>query len=105
MIPTPDVNDQPDILMCNMTLVSPLPFTSNVVIPSCQNTSITYSWTNSNPAIGLPASGTGNIPAFTATNPGTATITVIPSITLGGVTCTGAPISFIIFIHAPAQLV
>ncbi|MBK8347905.1 MAG: hypothetical protein IPL08_09840 [Saprospiraceae bacterium] len=35
VIPTPDVNDQPDILMCNMTLVSPLPFTSNVVIPSC----------------------------------------------------------------------
>ncbi|MBK8348028.1 MAG: hypothetical protein IPL08_10495 [Saprospiraceae bacterium] len=27
VIPTPDVNDQRDILMCNMTLVSPLPFT------------------------------------------------------------------------------
>jgi YVTN family beta-propeller protein len=26
-----------------------------------------FTWTNSNPAIGLPASGTGNVPAFTAT--------------------------------------
>ncbi len=36
-------------------------------------------WTNSNPAIGIPASGTGNIPAFTPTNgptPQTATITM-----------------------------
>ncbi|MDR2914042.1 MAG: InlB B-repeat-containing protein, partial [Tannerella sp.] len=40
----------------------------------------TITWTNSNTAIGLPASGTGNIPSFTATNttagPITATITV-----------------------------
>src|SRR5690606_22553361 len=26
---------------------------------------ITYTWTNDNPAIGLPANGTGDIPAFT----------------------------------------
>jgi len=42
-----------------------------------------YTWTNSNPSIGLPASGTGNIPAFTAVNTGstsvTATITATPS--------------------------
>src|ERR1700679_1861897 len=41
-----------------------------------------YNWTNSNPAIGLAASGTGNIPAFTAVNTGTtpitATITATP---------------------------
>ncbi len=41
-----------------------------------------YRWTNSNPAIGLPANGVGYIPAFTAVNPGTtsetATITVTP---------------------------
>jgi gliding motility-associated-like protein len=43
-----------------------------------------FSWTNSNPAIGLSASGTGNIPSFMATNKGsstiTGTITVVPSI-------------------------
>ncbi|MES2808769.1 MAG: gliding motility-associated C-terminal domain-containing protein [Bacteroidota bacterium] len=41
-----------------------------------------YTWTNSNPAIGLPVSGTGDIPAFTAVNTGstpiTATITATP---------------------------
>src|ERR1700743_1414356 len=41
-----------------------------------------FNWTNSNPAIGLPASGTGNIPSFTAINTGstpiTATISVNP---------------------------
>ncbi|RRB07837.1 YVTN family beta-propeller repeat protein [Larkinella rosea] len=41
-----------------------------------------YSWTNSNPAIGLPASGTGTIGSFTALNATgstqTAIITVIP---------------------------
>jgi gliding motility-associated-like protein len=43
----------------------------------------TYNWTNSNPGIGLPASGTGNIAPFTAINNGstpvTATITATPA--------------------------
>ena len=42
----------------------------------------TYNWVNSNPAIGLAASGTGNISSFTAANTGntpiTATITANP---------------------------
>ncbi|MDB5157772.1 MAG: beta-propeller fold lactonase family protein [Mucilaginibacter sp.] len=41
-----------------------------------------YNWVNDNPSIGLPASGTGNIASFTATNtnnsPITATITATP---------------------------
>lgn len=41
-----------------------------------------FTWTNDNPSIGLPASGTGNIAPFTAintgTNPVTATVTVTP---------------------------
>lgn len=41
-----------------------------------------YQWTNSNPSIGLPASGTGNIASFKAVNNGTApvtaTITALP---------------------------
>ncbi len=43
----------------------------------------TYAWVNSNPSIGLSASGSGNIAGFTASNatanPITATITVTPS--------------------------
>jgi gliding motility-associated-like protein len=45
-------------------------------------------WTNNNPSIGLAASGTGNISAFTAKNvtrtPVVATVTVTPSITYVG---------------------
>jgi gliding motility-associated-like protein len=41
-----------------------------------------FSWVNSSPAIGLAASGTGNIPSFTAINKGndpiTSNITIIP---------------------------
>ncbi|OYZ45757.1 MAG: hypothetical protein B7Y19_08660, partial [Sphingobacteriales bacterium 24-40-4] len=59
----------------------------------------TYSWTNSNPAIGLPASGIGNVPSFIAANSSgsaiSATITIIPS--LNG--CAGNPISYTITVN------
>jgi gliding motility-associated-like protein len=52
----------------------------------------TFAWTNSNTSIGLAASGTGNIPAFTATNttssPITGNITVTPKSVEG---CEGVP--------------
>ena len=55
----------------------------NTVIPettfSSPTAGATFSWTNSNTAIGLPASGTGSQPQFTAAQTGTATITVTPS--------------------------
>ncbi|MBK9398510.1 MAG: hypothetical protein IPN55_15220 [Saprospiraceae bacterium] len=45
-----------------------------------------FNWTNNTPSIGLPASGSGDIASFTATNatndPVVATVTVTPS-TLG----------------------
>lgn len=51
----------------------------------------TYAWVNSNPSIGLAASGSGNIAGFTASNatanPITGTITVTPS----QAGCTGSP--------------
>jgi gliding motility-associated-like protein len=59
----------------------------------------TYAWTNSNTSIGLAASGTGQVPAFTGTNATsvaiTGTITVTP--TIG--TCIGAPITYVITIN------
>ncbi len=62
---------------CSDANTAPIIFTSTV-------TGTTYSWTNSNPSIGLAASGTGSlIPSFTAVNTGTtpvvATITITPS--------------------------
>jgi gliding motility-associated-like protein len=51
-------------------------------------------WNNSNPAIGLPASGTGALPSFTATNmadtPYTAIITTVPFVS----GCAGVSQSF-----------
>lgn len=59
-----------------------------------------YTWSNSNTAIGLAASGTGNVPAFTAVNstnaPVLATITVIPSINNG---CVGIPSTYTITVN------
>ncbi len=61
-----------------------------------------YNWTNSNPSIGLAASGTGNIPSFTpafsGTSPVTATITVTPSFS-GGPACTSSSQTFTITVN------
>ena len=55
-----------------------------------------FSWTNDNPSIGLPANGTGNIAAFTATNAGTAPIIATIKVTPTHLTCSGAPETFTI---------
>ncbi|MBL4592715.1 MAG: gliding motility-associated C-terminal domain-containing protein [Flavobacteriales bacterium] len=59
----------------------------------------TFTWSNSDPTIGLAAAGTGNTPAFTATNatgsPITATITVTPTLT----GCVGTPVSYTITVN------
>src|SRR6185436_11606319 len=64
---------------------------------------ITYSWTHTASGIGLANNGTGNIPSFTAINntnaPVVATITVTPTYTYNGVTCTGQPKQFTITIN------
>lgn len=70
------MNPIPNITVCNAQIVNLTNFTSS-------QTSITYSWTNSNPTIGLAANGTGAQPTFTATNTGNtpliSTITVTPN--------------------------
>jgi gliding motility-associated-like protein len=67
-----------------------------------------YSWTNDTPGIGLVANGTGNIPAFSATNTGTspvvATIQVTPSFTNNGVSCSGTATTFTITVNPTAQV-
>ncbi len=95
--PTPVVNPVSNQNVCKGASTSPITFGSNVA-------GTTFSWTNSNPAIGLAASGTGNIPSFVGTNTGTTpitgTITVTPSpFTNASVTCTGAPLTFQITVH------
>jgi hypothetical protein len=90
--PTAVVNQPASQVLCNGAN------TSTVVFSGLPPGS-TYNWTNSNTAIGLAASGTGNIPSFTATNtsnaPITATITVTPTST----GCGGIPVSFTITVN------
>jgi gliding motility-associated-like protein len=88
--PSPVITAVPNQSQCPGAFPA-IAFSSNIV-------GTTYAWTNSNTAIGLGASGTGNLPAFTATNTGStnlvATITVTP--TAAG--CAGTPITFTITI-------
>lgn len=70
----------------------------------------TYSWTNSNTAIGLTAAtGTGLMPSFKAVNTGLVptdtTIEVTPTYTYGGKSCTGLPTSFTITVNPSADVV
>ncbi len=90
--PTPAVVVPADIVICHGGTIPATSFTGPV-------SGTTYTWTNSNTAIGLAASGTGDVPAFTATNPGinpiSATITVTPSAN----NCTGTPSSYQITVN------
>jgi gliding motility-associated-like protein len=90
--PTPVVNQPADITICNTSTAPATVFTSPV-------NGLTFNWTNSDPSIGLPASGTGDVPSFVAVNTGTspkvATITITPSST----TCSGPTKTFTITVN------
>ncbi len=86
--PVPDVNLITNQVLCNGALTLPVTFSGTV--PGTQ-----FSWTNTNDTIGLAASGSGNIAAFTAKNtkivPVTALVAVTPQYAANGLTCTGTP--------------
>ncbi|GAA4743290.1 PKD domain-containing protein [Flavisolibacter ginsenosidimutans] len=86
--PAPDVSVPANKTFCAGEQTGVFTFTSSV-------TGATFSWTNTNTAIGLAASGNGSIASFAASNntgsPITATITVTP--TSG---CSGSAQSFTI---------
>ena len=84
----PSVDDPTSQAFCIGNSTAPVNFTGS-------HAASTYSWSNNNPAIGLPASGTGNIASFTPTILGNATITVFPS--LNG--CTGNTQNFTIVVQ------
>ncbi len=75
--PTPIVNAISNITVCSGGSISAITFGSNVGAGG-----VTFDWTNDNTAVGLVASGTGNIAAFTAglnltATPITATVSVV----------------------------
>ncbi|GAB4500018.1 MAG: hypothetical protein OHK0019_37900 [Saprospiraceae bacterium] len=84
VLPAPAMDAPPDISVCAGKQVS-VTFTGSA--------GTTFSWTNSNPTIGLGPAGSGSLLNFTAANVATTqigTITVTPS--KGG--CTGQPLTF-----------
>jgi len=101
--PTGQVNDPADLVVCNNTQTTQVVFTTG-------NTGgvTTYTWTNNLTTIGLAASGSGDIPPFTALNgggsPRIATITVTPHFTSGAITCDGPTKNFTITVNPTAQV-
>jgi len=96
--PMGQVNDPPDQVLCDGSITSAINFITGNTIGTT-----TFTWTNNQTSIGLAASGSGNIPAFTATNSGTqpviATITVTPHFTYGTVTCDGLTQTLLITVN------
>lgn len=70
----PSMNPVANVQVCNGSMTPAVNFTST-------EPNVAYTWTNSNPSIGLAANGTGNIPAFTAGNSGTTPIVGTISVT------------------------
>lgn len=98
--PEPTVSAVGNLILCNNAIQNGIAFSSTIA-------GTLFSWTNNTPSIGLAASGTGNIPVFTATNAGisplVATITVTPTNALG---CNGIPKTFTITVNpTPTPLV
>src|SRR5205085_8608341 len=61
--------------ICHNSATAPINFTSTTGLGTV------YNWTNNNPSIGLAATGSGNIPSFTAVNTGNTPVTATISIT------------------------
>ena len=70
--------------VCNGSQTTAITFANNL-------TGTTYAWTNNTPSIGLAATGSGNIAAFTAVNTGSAPVTATISVTGTNSGCTSAP--------------
>ncbi len=99
--PSPEVNSIGNQAVCNGVPTTAVTFSGNVI-------GTVYSWTNSNPSIGLAAGGTGAIPSFTAVNTGTtpavATITVTPVFTNGPSVCPGPAKQFTFTVNPAANV-
>jgi PKD repeat protein len=89
--PLPIVLTEPDLTYCPGVLAP-----SNVLASTPSGA--TYTWTNSNIAIGLAASGTANIPSFNTTNASANSISSIISITPTLSGCSGTPLNYSIAI-------
>ncbi|MEI6766250.1 MAG: PKD domain-containing protein [Bacteroidota bacterium] len=91
--PTPTVNPVTGVSVCPGTAINAFSFSGNLA-------GTTFNWSNSNTAIGLGASGSGNIPGWTApANSTNATISGTITVTPMRNGCSGTPITFIVNIY------
>ncbi len=101
--PTANINALNDHVLCNGASFAEVAPTTTAT-----GGNVSYAWTNNNTAMGLAASGTGNVPAFTALNNGTApvmaTVIVTPTFDNGGVNCTGIADTFYITVNPTATV-
>ncbi|MEO8771567.1 MAG: PKD domain-containing protein [Ferruginibacter sp.] len=90
--PTPDMTQPAGQVICNLTNTNTIIFESTV-------SGAAYSWTNSQPSIGLAATGTDSIASFNAINNNTLPVTA--NITVSGLSngCHGTPASFSIVVN------
>ncbi|MGI2909615.1 PKD-like domain-containing protein, partial [Tolypothrix sp. VBCCA 56010] len=72
---------------------------SSTAAVTFSGTATGYSWTNDTPSIGLPASGSGNIAAFTAVNNGNSPVTATIIVTPAYGACAGSTASFTIRVN------
>ncbi|WP_343021962.1 PKD domain-containing protein [Flavobacterium sp. PL12] len=89
---TPVITAISNTVKCNNEIITAINFGST-------DPGVTYSWTNDNPAIGLAASGTGNIASFTGVNTGTTPVIANITVTPNTITCQGASTSFTITVN------
>lgn len=92
--PVGTINPNPNINVCSGSVIPAVNFTGNTT---------QFEWTNSNPAIGLPSTGIGNISSYTAPTVSsitTATIIVTPRyFTSSNFYCDGVADTFLITIY------
>ena len=90
--PTPTVASTSSQSLCAGSSTSAVSFTGSI-------TGTTYNWTNTNPLIGLAASGTGDIASFTATNSSNANISGTITVTPVANGCSGSSSNFTISVR------
>ena len=87
ILPTASVIQPLNQFQCNGETTSPVIFLGPVA-------GTNFTWTNNQPAIGLPASGSGNLPAFVMNNPGNTPIVAAITVTASTNSCTGITKTF-----------
>jgi uncharacterized repeat protein (TIGR02543 family)/uncharacterized repeat protein (TIGR01451 family) len=97
--PTARVTPMPNDTVCNGTAVTQIDFTTPVT-----GATVTYTWESAGDQIGLVASGTGHIPAFTAVNSGNTPLTdsIVVTPHING--CPGVKDTFLIVVNPMPQV-